>query len=354
MKSTICLAEDREACEPALKLLLLSLRKHSPEITVNVFYPPAKREFVAWLQKFPQVHLQTDGLKSGYGWNVKPQAVMYLLDEGFDEVIWVDSDIIVKGDISRIFAGLNADTLAVSEHTLGAKERDDKNAFRARAWGLPVGRVLLAAISSGVLRVTRKHHHLMERWWELLKSELYQDFQKRQWRDRPFHMLGDQDVLTALLTSKEFADIPIYVLRRGKHIIQFDGVWGYTVAERIRNLVGDGPGFIHSGAGKPWSDQWVEPPNMREYVKKLYLDVSPYTMSAIPYRYELGCSVEWMNPHFVASRILRALGMGRSELAGLPMAVILDLARIPRAMRKSAPEDIPELDSGRPETVSKE
>lgn len=46
-------------------------------------------------------------------------------------------------------------------------------------------------------------------------------------------MLGDQDVLTALLTSKEFSEIPIHILRKGRQILQFNGIYGYAVAERI-------------------------------------------------------------------------------------------------------------------------
>ena len=255
MKSTICIAEDREVCEPALKLLILSLNLHSPETAVSLFYPPAQEGFLAWIEKFPQVHLQTDRLKNGFGWNVKPQAIMHLLDRGFEEVVWIDSDIIVTDNILPIFSSLQSATIVATEHTL-SEERCDTNALRARLWGLPVGRVLPFTLSSGVVRVTRDHYHLMERWWELLQSNEYQDFQKREWRQRPFHMLGDQDVLTALLTSKEFSEIPIHILRRGKHILQFDGVYGYTVAERTRNLLGDGPAFIHSGAGKPWSERW--------------------------------------------------------------------------------------------------
>jgi hypothetical protein len=279
---------------------------------------------------------------------------MHLMEEGFDEVIWIDSDIVVKEDIGRIFVDFRRDTIAVSEHTLGAPERDDRDGFRARSWGLPVGRVLPAAVSSGVLRVTKEHYHLMERWWELLKSEVYQNFQKKEWRHRPFHMLGDQDVLTALLTSEEFAQVPIYLLRRGQHIIQFDGVWGYTTAERMRNLLGDGPGFIHSGAGKPWSDQWIEPPSLREYIKKVYLDLSPYTLSVLEFRRELDCDTEWMEPHYVLSRILRMLGMGKLALSGLPMAVILDVARIPKALRQSAHATFPTLEQKMPVTVKKQ
>jgi hypothetical protein len=329
MKSTICLAEDRERCEPSLRLLLLSLNAYCPEATVNLFYPPAKDRFLAWVKKLPQVRLQTDQLKCGYGWNVKPQAMMQLIDEGFDEVIWIDTDIIVNRNPFTTLSSLSRDTIAVADHTL-AQERWDPNALRARSWGLPVGRVLPVAVNSGVVRVTQHHYDLLLRWWELLQSPEYQEFQHKPWRERPFHMLGDQDVLTALLTSNEFSRIPIHILKRGKDIIQFDGVYGYTVAERMRNLLGGCPAFVHSMAGKPWSERWqIEPAgSLREYLKMIYLDVSPYTLSAIRFKDDVGCDTEWMEPHYLLSRILRALGLDRPELAGFPIAVCMEPARI--------------------------
>jgi hypothetical protein len=253
---------------------------------------------------------------------------MYLMDQGFDEVIWIDSDVIVLRNIT-IFSSLGLTTLVASEHTL-ADERWDPNALRARLWNLPVGRCLPFALSSGVLRVTKEHYHLLERWWALLQSSVYQDFQHRAWRQRPIHMLGDQDVLTALLTSEDFADIPIHILRRGTDIIMFDGIYGYTIPERVGYLLGHRPAFIHSGAGKPWSDSWRMnlTDGLVEYIKQVYLDLSPYTLSALRFRHELRCGTEWMEPHCAVSRILRSLGMGYPALVGLPIAGIGDLARI--------------------------
>ena len=335
MKSTICLAEDREVCESSLRLLLLSLNVHCPERAICLFYPPAKDGFFTWINKFPQVHLQTDSLMNGYGWNVKPQAILHLVDQGFDEVLWMDSDIIVTRDITDIFRQLKNDVFVATEDALG-DERDDRGALRARLWGFPVGRVLPFGLNTGVLRVTKCHYHLMERWWKLLQSNIYQDSQRKAWDQRPIHMLGDQDVLTALLTSNEFSEIPIHILRRGKHILQFNGVYGYSVAERTRNLLGDGPAFVHSFGGKPWSEKWrlESPISLREYIKRVYLDLSPYTLSAMRFRRNLGCDTEWMEPHYVPSRILRALGMGRPELVGLPIAALMDLARIVKYRRK--------------------
>jgi len=303
---------------------------------INLFYPPANDEFLAWIKKFPQLHLQTDSLTTGYMWNVKPQAIMHLLDQGFEEVIWIDSDVIVNRNIHRIFALLNSSIFVATEDALG-DDRDDRNALRARSWGFPVGRVLRFGLNTGVLRVTKDHYQLMERWWNLLQSDIYQDFQKRAWRQRPVHMLGDQDVLTALLTSKEFSQIPLHILRRGKDILQFNGVFGYTVAERIKNLLACCPTFIHSFGGKPWSDPWhaKSAKGLREYIKMVYLDVSPYTLSAIRFRDEMGCDTGWMGPHFRFSVILRALGMRRKELVGLPIAAFMDFVRAAKFMQKS-------------------
>ena len=150
-------------------------------------------------------------------------------------------------------------------------------------------------------------------------------------------MLGDQDVLTALLTSTEFAQVPLRILRRGEHIIQFDGVWGYTTAERTRNLLGDGPTFVHSMAGKPWVARW-EPESLRhlrDYLKMVYLDVSPYTLSSVQFSRDLGCDTGWMRAHYRLSSMLRLLAMQHPALTGLPMAILADIARLTKGLLDS-------------------
>ena len=202
-KSTVCVAEDREICEPSLKLLLTSLSFHCPQVPINLFYPIGNEKFRRWVSAYPQVRLQADRLKNGYGWNVKPQAIMRLLDAGFDEIIWIDSDVLVTRDMRLLFQSLDDAVFVATEHTL-APERDDGMGLRAQLWHLSVGRVLPGALNSGVIRVTRRHYRLMQRWWELLQSDAYQSCQQTEWCKRPIHMLGDQDVLTALLSSHRF------------------------------------------------------------------------------------------------------------------------------------------------------
>lgn len=331
-QSTICVSEDREAWEPSLRVLLTSLKLHCPEMAISLYYPAANQAFRQWVSGYPQVRLQADRLRNGYGWNVKPQAIMQLLDAGFDEVIWIDSDVLVTRDIRPLFHGLDEAVFVATEHTCSPDRYDHDGAgLRAQLWHLSVGRVLSTSLNSGVLRATRRHYPLMERWWELLQSDEYQRCQrKEEWLKRPIHMQGDQDVLTALLTSTEFAHIPLRALRRGKDIVQFDGVWGYTTAERTRNLLGGGPTFIHSMGCKPWVAPWNSERrnDLREYLKMVYLDVSPYTLSSAKFRPALGCDTNWMCAHYKFSAILRSLAMQHPALTGLPMAVFADIVRL--------------------------
>jgi hypothetical protein len=310
-------------------------------MAISLFYPFANEGFRRWLSGYPQVQRQADGLRDGYGWNVKPQAIMQLLDAGFDEVIWIDSDVFVTRDIRPLFRSLDEAVFVATEASCALDRNDHDGAGRrAQLWQFPVGRVLpWASLNSGVLRVTRRHYPLMKRWWELLQSDAYQRCQRKEkdMRKNPIHMRGDQDVLTALLTSTEFAHVPLRVLRRGKDIVQFDGVWGYTTAERLQSLLGDGPAFIHSMGTKPWVAPWKSerPNDLTEYLKMVYLDVSPYTLSAAKFREDLGCDTNWMSAHYKFSAMLRALAMQHPALAGLPMAVSLDIARVTKRVHDS-------------------
>jgi Nucleotide-diphospho-sugar transferase len=337
-QSTICVNEDREAWEPSLRVVLASLGVHCPGMEINLFYPFANQAFLRWLSAYPQVRLQKDGLKNGYGWNVKPQAIMQLLDAGFDEVIWIDSDVFVTRDIRPLFHALDEAVFVATEATCSLGRYDHDGAQRrADLWQFPVGRASLTSLNSGVLRVTRRHYPLMRRWWELLQTDEYQRYQKKDWWKRPVHMQGDQDVLTALLTSTEFAHIPVKVLRRSKHIVQFDGVWGYSTAERLRNLLGDGPTFIHSMGCKPWVTRWKSEGrnHLIEYLKMVYLDVSPYTLSSVKFKEVLGCDTNWIGAHYKFSAILRSLARHHPALTGLPMAVFLDIARLLKRVHES-------------------
>lgn len=252
----VCISEDRPNFEPGVRLLLMSLTKHCPNLPVYLIFPPATHEFASWLARYQQVTLSTHRLDGTSSHNVKPQAMLHLMEDGHDEVLWIDSDIIVAGDFDRTLAHLPGDTFVATEEALWAPH-DDRDAWRARKWGLEVGRVLPFALNTGVIRATHMHKPLLQRWRELLESATYREAQRLDWRLRPLHMISDQEALTALLSSMEFSNVPLKFLTRGDDIIQYFGPYGFTVRERILTLFGRSPPFIHSqGPNKPWAVNW--------------------------------------------------------------------------------------------------
>lgn len=335
-RSTICIAEDRTAHEPSLKLLLLSLIAHCPGMEINLFYPVADQKFLAWVQKYPQVHLQTEDLRKGMGWNVKPLAILSLLEQGYDEVVWTDSDVIVTRNIASVFSGIDKQVFMISDQ---GKDRLALNAVRASSWGFTVGRVLPFELNSGVFRATKDHYPLMQRWRELVHSEEYQHFQQKVgWERSPAHMKGDQDVLSALLVSTEFSHVPVRLIRTGRDIILFDGIFGYSVGARIRSLFRGSPPFIHIPGFKPWlANMWKlkRPVRLKDYIEHVYFDVSSYTLSGLQFRDELECDTGWMDPHYGLGRFFRAAGLGCQPLVGLPIAALADVVRFGRLTFKS-------------------
>ena len=235
-KLIVCISEDRKGFQPSIELLILSISEYSPTLKIYLIFPHATREFLSWLSGHPQVTLRTTPLPKAYGFNVKPQATLHLLDEGYEDVLWIDSDIIVTHDLKSL-ATVDPQSLVLTEEALWTPY-GDPDGLRARMWGFKVGRVLPFALNTGVIRVTRRHYPLMMRWRELLELEEYRSAQSRDWRSRPLNMVGDQDVLTALLASEEFAQVPLHILLRGKDIVQYFGPYGYTLRERLIYLDG--------------------------------------------------------------------------------------------------------------------
>src|SRR3712207_4014819 len=114
------------------------------------------------------------------------------------------------------------------------------------------GRRLPATANTSVLRVTPHHTGLLEEWRSLLRSTEYQSAQLRPWDERPTHLMGDQDVLTALLSSADFADVPVRMLRRDVDIAHCFGSAGYLPLQRVRAVVRGQrlPPLVHAQGGQ--------------------------------------------------------------------------------------------------------
>lgn len=327
----VCIAEDRQSEEIAVRLLILSLADHCPNLPIHLFFPLATEEFRDWLEPFSQVTLRTTRLEGASGWNVKPYALLTLLNEGYEEAWWLDSDIILSQDFRTAIDNLSPTTVVSTEEAAYGKYRDE--GYRARAWGFELGRSLPFNLNSAVVRVTQAHVSLVQRWKDLVEREDYQQVQISS--IKPFHMYGDQDVLTALLSSKEFSGFPLRVLKRGEDIIHYFGPAGYSTRERLINLQNGLPPFIHSQRDKPWLRQPTPPDrrNLRQYFDYVRLEVSPYSYVAARYQKAVGCPMAWLEPNSGMGKLLSLLGLGNPALKGLPLGLVYDLVRVYKTAR---------------------
>lgn len=325
----VCIAENRASCEPGLRILVASLARRCSGLRVVLFCPNATESFARWLAGFDWCVLNPCALDGPWTkYDIKPLALLTALRIGAREVIWIDSDILVARDFRPFFADLSPDTVAVAEEALSGAHADP-DGLRARLWGMPVGRSLPFAANTGVIRVTAAHRDLLEAWHALLQDESYRAAQARPWYERKPHVNGDQEVLTALLSSERFAGLPVRFLRRGGDIIQFFGPAGYTVRERLGHLRRGMPYFVHSQGFSPW---WPAPPPTTGWSARfahLYGALSPYTTLARGYADALE-DASWLRP---ATGAARWLATRNPALAGLPLAVVADAVRAGRALK---------------------
>src|SRR4051794_30189887 len=115
----ICIADDRASCEPGIRILIASLAEHSPSLRIELFYPPADQSFTAWASKFPNVAVNPPGLDGPWaGFNIKPAALIGLLDRGFDNLLWIDTDIVVRSPIEKLYEHFDPTFLIISEEAL--------------------------------------------------------------------------------------------------------------------------------------------------------------------------------------------------------------------------------------------
>lgn len=316
MALNCCAYEDRDIGAIGIKLLAISLAEHEPGATLHVFGSRLSPDLQRWLSEAANVVLHEGELPSS-GWNVKPACLLHLLDSGLDEVVWVDTDILLTAPLSPILSGHPAETLVVAEDFFTFCRKDAVD--RARGWGLPVGRQLPRRPNSCVVRATAHHRDLLCAWQALLEREDYVAGQTRPRDERPFFMVGDQEALSALLASVDFASIPLRFLLDGRDVAHVCVGDGYLPNERVANVWRGTPPVLHSCGPKPWYP---------EEAPLLYQQLNPYRMVARRYAAQLDASeVEWLYRDSAMARGMMALFRDDPNLAGLPLSAYF-LARL--------------------------
>lgn len=327
-KRIFCFAEDRAGSEIGLRLALASLREFCPRDPIAVYCGWTNPEFTRWAEQLGNLILIPSRPEGGYSWNCKPHTLRPFLDQGYDEAIWVDSDILVTRDPQHLFEGLDDEVLVGTQEA--SSEGEQGSEIRTRGLGLELGNIYPWTLNSCIVRATRKHLDLLDHWSEILGSPEYRAIQSKPFPERPRHYCGDQDVLSGLIGAKRHRHIPVKFLRSGLDIIHCGGALGYSSRERLVGLVEPIPPFLHAIAGKPWHvfAEWYAKSHSTWFVfyRRLLQETSPYVLRATRWKDRVAVPCEWMNYHSLLGGLLKLCGGRHHALTGLPLSVVATLA----------------------------
>jgi len=325
--------EDRPDGFAGVQLAVASLVRHLPGVRISVIRPGLTGGEHRWLAERPGVRV-TDRSFAARGWDVKPTVLLAALERA-DDVVWWDADLLAVGDLRRVLPDRAPDALVATEETYWGQEQGTGQ--RGRAWGLAPGRRLPTTVNTALLRVGQRHRPLLTAWQHLLGDQRYRSAQATAADRRPLHLLGDQEVLTALLESRPFAAEPLLLLRRGVGIAQCFGPAGFTVGERVRAASRrEVPPIVHAMGAKPWyllpwphggrPPRTAHPAAWRNFYERLHAQLSPYTVAAAAYRGDLS-SPAWLDSRSAWASAVRLGSGGSPVLDELPLALLDSVVR---------------------------
>jgi hypothetical protein len=310
----VCSYEDRPSALDGLLFMAESLCRVDRAITLHLTVPDAPPAVLAWAQRRPDVVLSARRPEGVSGWDVKPWLLLEELSAGNREVLWLDADMIVTRPISSILREFDSQSLIVAEEWFLPGPMD-----LSQYWGLPAARAVVP-VNSCFVRVTQSHRALLERWLQMTRQPSYRDAQTIPVARRPFHLVSDQALLTALLGSAEFGGVAIDYIRIGRHIAQCAGSSGYRPQHRILDLFRGLPPLIHCIGRKPWETR-NDLGGIHGLLADIATDVSPYVLAARGIAKDLDKRRDWMDAQTSVGALLRGLALGHPGMAGLPLAI---------------------------------
>jgi hypothetical protein len=279
--TAIVLYEDRPSYEIGMQLLVLSLEEHWSDVDVHIFAPNATENFQQWISHRP-VSLHLECPTEAKGVNVKPYVLLWALDKGYTQAIWMDSDMILSRPLSKIFLEQPDDILIASELP-GLRKINIHD--RTKPWGLETGRSFKRNPSSCCIWGTQAHRSLIEDWKRLIESHEYQHWQAFSVQERPIHASHEDAVFMALIGSKQYENLSIKLLKCGQDIAQCLTISSYSLNDRLKAFFSGPPPIIHAMGKKPW---------LAEGTEKFEQSISPYACVARRYQKYLEVDTDWL------------------------------------------------------------
>lgn len=257
-----CLANNREGNEFGLKLAIASLTKHCTGSRIFVFRPHPTDEFVNWLTGFSVELVRKWPALDGN--HCKPHALLDLLEGGWSEVTWLDTNVIVSRNCNLFFETLADEVLLVAE--LPSSNTRGVSATRDTAQATKRPNPVELAMASPVLRVTSCHVDFLRQWLGVL-DEQHHNVCRVSRNQTP----SDCESYRHLHPHT----IQIGVLKSDAEILHCRLHSGYSIHDRIRRLIFGKPLFVHAVDGAEHQDGQ---------------QTSPYVVEARRYEWEVRAS----------------------------------------------------------------
>ncbi len=308
-----CAFESRATDFVALKLLALSLERHAPESALHLFTAPLPSALVAWFDARPNVVVHPAPEPKGVEWDIKPELLIWLMDNGIERPCWIDADIILANKLPRSLTDAPEDALviATAPRMLLGSDCVERALDLGREPRTDLPETL---INAGLIRFGPLHRPLLLEWQRILQSDAYMRARELEGINRPLAFQSDEAILGALLGSTDFAHLPLAFVLESIDIAQCLRKTGYRPWARALNAVRGTPAFIHAlGPTKPWRE-----------TEEVYTweSLSPYRLVAMAYDTDLEPGErDWLHRETPKARLLRRLFFNSPELSGLPLAL---------------------------------
>lgn len=320
-----CAYDTRPEAEPGLRLLVASVNKNCSSLRLRVYFDHASDALRDMIANNMNVELHSTPRSFPRGVDVKPSILIQLLREGYKDVLWIDTDVIVTANVVRALDNIEEGALVLTEEgdTRGYLDQDGA---RSRLWGYSVGRNFPFVLNTAVIRVGPEHTDLLQAWRDCLNSELYRNAQRLPWHQRPVELMSDQDVLHALLCSEEYSSVTVHILRRGRSIIQEIGRRPASLRCWFTALVHGLPPFVHSQKRpKPWDIRATRGQGIMSYLSQVQDDLSAYKTLSRCYADVLNPEDPWFSPKTSAGKAIIFLSGDKMIVSLLVIGLISDV-----------------------------
>ncbi len=286
--------EDRVSEFAGVRLLLASLLRHAPNVTVSLYISPEEAAQLG--PELRKIHPHVDMVEFEHdgGWACKPYVLLDALQTAQEDelVLWLDTDIMLLSSLEDLLTGPPEEVITAEESNPNQNLDVLK---RQRLLGFPTGQPRQTTISSSVVGVRRRHLSLLNDWAKGVETEEFKHQQQIPHHQRL--LFGDQEVWEAALCSKTHAETPVRILRNFNEMLQ--GTYtSYQPADQQRGL--KAPLFVHAtGNLKPWR---VNKLRLTQEVFPYY-DVAQEYLEALP----AADRAHFQQPSF-AGRLVRLVG----------------------------------------------